>query len=105
MVIYILLKKESVNNLYKFNIVVENNKKDNLYALIMKSKLYGLQSLLCEKCNMELDDYDDFLYLYISKSKGLDITYEDFYDTYSRDEINEMYIDCIVQQYINEVRK
>lgn len=89
--------------MYKFNIVVKNNKKDNLYAIIIKSKLYGLQSLLCEKCNMELDDYDEFLYLYITQSKGLDITYEDFYDTYSRDEINEMYVDCIVQQYMKDI--
>ena len=91
--------------MYKFNIVVENNKKDNLYAIIMQSSLHELQSLLCEKCNMEVDDYDEFLYLYITQSKNIQISYEDFYDSYSREEINEMYVDCIVQQYMNEVRK
>ena len=90
--------------MYKFNIVVENNKKDNLYTIIMKSKLYGLQSLLCEKRNMELDDYDEFLYLYITQSKNMQTTYEDFYDSYSREEINEMYVDCITQQYIKDIK-
>ena len=79
-----------------------NNKIDNLIYLISHSNLDDLYSELCEHYDMNLFDYNYFLYQYITQSKNINMDYETFFDSFSHDEINELYIDTIIQQNCNK---
>lgn len=77
--------------------VVLNDKLTNLKLIVANSHSCRVQNL---KNTMNLLDYDTLLFKYIKSVQNLTSTKEEFFDTYSHDEVNQMYIDCIAQEFI-----
>lgn len=77
--------------------VVLNDKLTNLKLIVANSHSCRVNSL---KNAINVLKYETLLYSYIASVQNLKLTEEEFFDIYSHDEINQMYIDCIAQEFI-----